>query len=71
MPKLTALARVALRRSDLIDRQSENCGCGSPMNVFSAEKCFGQTRIAGQVRQDPQFHLRIVGRHEPASLVLE
>src|SRR5882672_8286288 len=53
--KIDSLSAVALRRSDLVHRNSQHFRCSSTVNVFTAMKRFGEARVARQMRDNTQL----------------
>ena len=67
IPKLTAFARF---RSSFVSSASilaEHLGGGHRVDVVALREGVQQELLAGQVREDAQLDLRVVGRDEPAS----
>ena len=61
MPKLTTFAWPAMVGSDHKRRNPEDLRGGQGVNVVAAAVCFDQQRIAGEVREQAEFDLRIIG----------
>src|SRR5262245_18095385 len=54
-----------LRRCDRADRKTQHGGCGSPVNVLTGRKGFGQPLVSRKVSENSKLDLGIVGGHEP------
>ena len=64
MPKLIALARRRISRRHVLDRHPEHFRSGHGVNVEPFAEGLLQRLDAGDLGEEPQLDLRIVGRHE-------
>ena len=65
IPKLTALARSRSVARQLLGRPAQHLGGRGAVHVLPAPERLGQHRLAGQVGEDAQLDLRVVGRQQP------
>src|SRR5262245_57525622 len=63
--EVDSLRAIPLLSRDRFYRQSQNFSCSSAMDIFAGAECRHQTFITREVRDNSQFHLRIVRRNEP------
>ena len=63
--EVDALGVAALHRRDAVERHVVHHGRSRGVNVLVARKGFLERGIVGQVRQDAQLNLRIVGADQP------
>ena len=63
-PEVDHLRDRALRRGQLGRLDAEHLGRGRRVDVLAALERLAQLRLAGDVREDPQLDLRVVGREQ-------
>ncbi len=62
--EVDGLGGAALLAAHLIERQTEHLRGGGAVNVAALGEGAQQRGIAGQVRHDAQFDLRVIGRQQ-------
>ena len=60
--EIDGLGASPLLGRDFFCRKAQDFGGRTAVDIGTLEKRFDQSLVAGQVCQDPQFHLGIVGR---------
>ncbi len=68
-PKFTALARLRSRESTSSGVDPEDARGRGPVDVLALPERLDQTRVAGEVREQPQLDLAVVGRQEAPALL--
>ena len=63
--KIDRLRAVPLSRCDQAERNTKDFGRGTAMNILSCHESLGQPGVTGEMRDDPEFDLGIIGRNEP------
>jgi hypothetical protein len=63
--RLGAAARFLIH---LVARNAEDFGCGAGVNILTGGEGFAQRRHLGQMRQQSQFDLAVIGGHQHMAL---